>query len=138
MVLNLTAPRDIAINKDNKEKLSEIVSSVMQIKIFLFLFSLLLLLFFINTFERFRQDAIVYYISFGAVLGQMLFPVWFFQGMEKMKYITIFNIISKTNFYYFNICFGKTRIRLLFSSSINDDRFNCSWCRFFFYYHTYF
>jgi len=34
-------------------------------------------------------------------LGNVLFPVWFFQGMERMKYITILNIIAKG---IFTIC----------------------------------
>jgi PST family polysaccharide transporter len=32
------------------------------------------------------------------VAGQVLFPIWFFQGKEKMKYISILNVIAKTIF----------------------------------------
>jgi PST family polysaccharide transporter len=30
------------------------------------------------------------------VIGHFLFPAWLFQGLEKMKYITIINVITKT------------------------------------------
>ena len=43
---------------------------------------------------RFRNDWQVYILSFGAVIGSTLFPVWFFQGKEKMSYITIVNVIG--------------------------------------------
>lgn len=95
---NLTGPREIAIHRDNKEKLSEIVSSVIQIKLGLFIIAAFLLVFIVSFVNRFRQDALVYYITFITIFGQILFPVWFFQGMERMKYITIFNVIARTIF----------------------------------------
>lgn len=91
----LTAAREISIHKDKREKVTEIFSAVITIQFFLMLLSSLLLSVLVFSIERFRHDAIVYFFTFGLVIAQVLFPVWFFQGMEKMKYITYINIGSK-------------------------------------------
>jgi polysaccharide transporter, PST family len=95
---NFSATREISVYRGNKERVSEIFSSVMVIKLFLFLLSLSVMSAIIFTFEKFRQEWAVYYLTFGTVLGQVLFPVYFFQGMEKMKYITILNVLAKLIF----------------------------------------
>jgi len=94
----LSATRDVAININNREKLLQIFSSVMTIKLVLFFVSaiiFLLLMSFVGKFNAYKE---IYYISFIAVLGQALFPVWYFQGIEDMKQITIINISCKTFF----------------------------------------
>tara|TARA_B110000091_G_scaffold205180_1_gene240663 strand:+ start:899 stop:2161 length:1263 start_codon:yes stop_codon:yes gene_type:complete len=95
---NLSATREVALNAKNKSKLNEIISSVFSIKLVLLIISGLLLLLILSVFDRFSDESLIYYYSFLKVIAFAFFPVWFFQGIEKMKYVTIINIISKVIF----------------------------------------
>lgn len=95
---NLVATREISIVRDNKQRLSAIFSSVMLIRSLLLFISFIILLICILTVPKFQGDGVIYLITFGMVLGNVLFPVWFFQGIEQMKTISILNVISKLIF----------------------------------------
>lgn len=95
---NLSATKDISIYRGNKEKLSEIFSSVMIIKFSLLVVSCFIIFLLLMIFPRLNDNKSLFLMSFLSVVGQFLFPVWFFQGIEKMKYITYMTVFSKLLF----------------------------------------
>lgn len=105
---NLSATRQISIIKEDRNALNSVYSAVYYIKAVLLIISLLLFAIIIFSFERFRVEKLVYFLSFGVVVGQMLFPEWFFQGMQKMRIITIVNIIAKSVFTFLVFIYIKT------------------------------
>jgi PST family polysaccharide transporter len=92
---NLSATKEISLKRNDRERISSIFSSVLVIKTGFLALSLILLLVVVHSFDKFKADADVYLISFGLVAGNVLFPVWLFQGMERMKYITYINLVGR-------------------------------------------
>lgn len=95
---NYTATRDIAQNRDNPEKVSEIFSNVLWARMLLTLLSFTSLAITIVTVPYFRENKDILLVTFLLIPGHILFPEWFFQAMEKMKFITFFNLASKALF----------------------------------------
>jgi len=95
---NLSATREISINRGNKKKVSEIFISVILIKFILLIISFLIMVGLLNTFVYLDKYKEIYYFTFLMLIGKVLFPIWYFQGIEKMGYITIINVLSKIFF----------------------------------------
>ncbi len=91
----LSATKEVSVNRKDKNILSEIVTSVIFSKIALIIFSFFILTSIVVFIPKFHENAIIFYLSFGVVIGNSLSPVFFFQGIEDMKYITIINAIGK-------------------------------------------
>jgi len=87
---NYTATRDVAKNRDDKDKVSEIFSNVLWARCLLTIASFLLLILAIFIIPIFRENYAVILVTFLLVPGHIMFPDWFFQAMERMKYITKF------------------------------------------------
>lgn len=95
---NYTATRDAARNRDNIEKISVIFSNVFWAKLLLALISFIVLFVLSCTIPYLKEHQNLILITFLLIPGRVLFPDWLFQAMEKMRFITIFDLISKAVF----------------------------------------
>lgn len=91
---SVSATKEISLCREKPEKICQVFSSVMTVKAALALLSLFVLGIIVYFIPKFRNDWLVYLFSFGAILGNTIFPIWFFQGTEKMKHIADLNILG--------------------------------------------
>ncbi|BBB31690.1 polysaccharide transporter, PST family [Thermotomaculum hydrothermale] len=92
---NLSAVKEVSIKREDSKEVNEIFVSVFWVKLLLALFSLFFLLLLVNYFPKFKTEKLFFLLMYGYLVGYVLFPIWFFQGMEDMKYITYFNLLGR-------------------------------------------
>lgn len=95
---NLSAPRSVAINQQNKVALSHLVSNIFSAKILLAVISSIAIFICVFGFNIFQEYQMILVFSLMLLFSEATLPVWFFQGMEKMKLVSIANIFSKLLF----------------------------------------
>jgi PST family polysaccharide transporter len=95
---NISATKEISIHRDNKEKLSEIVSCVIIIKGLLLVLSILFLGVLLFIIPQANQYKALFFFSLWSCLYDVIFPIWYFQGIEQMKYITYITLVSRLTF----------------------------------------
>lgn len=93
-----TATRDIARNREDLNRVSEIFSNVFWAKSLLASISFIILFIITEFIPYLKENQILLFITFMLVPAKILFADWFFQAIEKMKFITIFDLISKAIF----------------------------------------
>ncbi len=92
---NLSATREIALRKDSKQDLREIVNSVHIIKLAtLIIFTLIIFIVFGRS-SNFTQNKLTYACTYLFIISQIFMPVWFYQGVENFTILTRVNIVSK-------------------------------------------
>lgn len=92
---NYTATRDVAKCRNDNKKVSEIFSIIFWTKLFLMILVFIFLIVSIYFIPFFFDNKYILLASFSIIFGQILMSEWFFQAMEKMKYITLLSLISK-------------------------------------------
>jgi len=95
---NFSATKQVSQYRHDEKELSRIYSAVIICRLllafvaFIFLFGLSVL--FISS----KTELIMLFWGIGMVIGDTFVPIWLFQGVEKMRYLTFVNVLSKVVF----------------------------------------
>ncbi|QHL86553.1 oligosaccharide flippase family protein [Nibribacter ruber] len=92
---DLSGTQQIARHREEPAQLRTIVTHILALKLIFFIGSFLVLWGLVTWVPVFMENRQLFLVAFGVALGQLFMPVWFFQGMERMKYVTIVHLISK-------------------------------------------
>lgn len=114
-----TATKEISVHRSNPKKISEIVSSVFIIKAVLFILTFLLLVIILFFLPQSNGYKLLFFYTQWLCLYALIFPQWYFLGLERMKYITLFNLISRILFVVLIFVFIKKREDFLLVPLIN-------------------
>ncbi|MFL7040944.1 oligosaccharide flippase family protein [Vibrio lentus] len=100
MVINFgfdtVATKKVSIYSEDIEEISKIASDVLGVKLIIFMtlglvyFSVLWLI----DINHIDKEMLIY--SYSACIAELILPLWYFQGIEKMRNIAIINFISKS------------------------------------------
>lgn len=99
--------KDISIYRDDKNKLSEILSSIFTIRAIICFITFIIYFIVISIIPQYNEHLMLFIFSFGLTFNELLFPQFYFQGIEKMKYITIINLTINTIFIFLIFIFIK-------------------------------
>lgn len=94
----MSATKQVAQNRDNPEALNRIYNGVTVCRFMLFLVGILAFAALSPLLLKESDEKLIFLLGLGFVLGDVLNPVWLFQGMEKMRYMTIVQFISRLLF----------------------------------------
>ena len=120
---NWSASKEIAINKTDNMKISEIFNSVMCAKFILVFICFIILNFVVFLVPKFRVEWLLFYLTFFMTIGNALYPIWYFQGIEHMKYVTFLKFVSQGLFLVLIFIFIKKPEDYLYVAILNSAGF---------------
>lgn len=92
---NISVTKKIAENNDDFVLVKNTFWNIIIIKSFLSFFSISVALAVLFSIQKFHIYAIAVSYSFLSILGGVFFPLWWFQGVNKMRAMSVINALSK-------------------------------------------
>jgi len=105
---DLTATKMIAEASEDASKVSQITLNVIFSKLFLMATCFIFLCFLVIFFSVFNDNWELLFCFFTLVIADVFFPLWLYQGMQKMRSFTFFKLLSRFVFVGLTILFVKS------------------------------
>lgn len=86
--------RDVSMNRNDKRELGRVILSVTIIKTFLAVLCVSIFAVISHYVIFFQGEKLLIVCCLTDLITHIFVPVWFFQGIEKMGYLTVFKFIS--------------------------------------------
>ncbi len=92
---DLTATRDVSLNREEPAYLGILYTNIVSARGILLSLSILVLATIGNLFTSVAEVLPLALLCMAPLVGEAIFPVWLFQGMERMAFITALRLASK-------------------------------------------
>ena len=125
---NYTATRDISKRRNNIDEISEIFCNIIGAKLLILLCCTIIFAVCIYSIPYLYEKRLVLWMTYLCIPGHILFPDWFFQAIEKMKYITVLNVLSKLLFTVLVFIVIKNKDDYIYQPSLTALGFFVSGC----------
>jgi len=109
--------------RNDTHKLNEIFSSLLVVKVVISIILILLLTLLTFAVPKLYEQKELIWMAYGIVIGNIMFPLWFFQGIEKMRYILYLNAFSKILFVLLTFIFIKEKSDVFYLFLFNSFSF---------------
>lgn len=116
---NLSATYSISQQKNNKESINYIIGAVILCKVCLLFLMIIFIFLYIKLETKYTNYHMYFYYLIFSIVGQTFQPIWFFQGIEKMKNITYYSIISKIIYFVLIFLLVKSQNDIIWVAKAN-------------------
>lgn len=97
---SLSATYQIATQQNDKEALRKIICAVSICKIILAILACSAITVFAISTEKYSEHSLYFLLLTIPILGQTFQPIWFFQGIERMMFITLYTVANRILFLF--------------------------------------
>ena len=104
---SLSATDKISRHRRRSNYVSMIIGGIFAFKLLLFLCCAIVVCLFANFSQAYAEHKFFLFLSLLPVFFQSFFPLWFFQGLEKMQFLAFFSVVIKVVYVCLVVLFVK-------------------------------